>query len=131
MDIDPKGATREQIEQVVQAWRLRRAARLAAEKEAAKIKEGEDVLKSWLIDAFRLQLMEGVIIDGKITGLSVRDTPVIANRDKLEQFIFDTGDLSLLQFQLSVTAVNEHLSNGEEIPGVELMEYYQLYDRKI
>lgn len=124
-------ATREQVEDVIVRWRSQRDARLDAEKVAARFKEDEDSMKSWLLDVFDKQRYEGMVIGGKITGIAYREVPVVADRLELESYILSTGDLTLLQFSISTTAVNEHLDNGETIPGIELREVRQLYDRKV
>ena len=80
MRTDPREAKREEVEAAIVEWRTTREARLAAEKVASKIKENEDMVKSWLLDVFIKQRYEGMVIDGRITGLTTRDVPVVGDR---------------------------------------------------
>lgn len=126
----PNEASRQEVEQAVEAWRLIRAERLAQDKISAKLKEQETAIKGWLIDALRTQQYEGIVVGGRITSLSTKEQPVCSDRATLIDYILTTRQIELLQFRLSTTAIAEHVAAGETIPGVEYLPVYDLSDRK-
>ena len=126
----PDEAEREVVEKAIVMWRERRAERLEAERQARVLKNDEDKLKSFLIEAFKQQKLEGMIIDGRSTGLSTKTQPSVADKEALLAYIKETGQLDLLQFRLATGAVQERWNNEVEVPGVEEIELYDLFDRK-
>lgn len=121
---------RKAIEEAITAWRAKRAERLAADKVANKLKEKESELKSFILEAFKEEKWEGMLIDGRTTGLSTKLVPTVADKEKFMAYVRETGDLDLLQFRLSTGAVDERRSNGVVVPGTEYTEFYDLFDRK-
>jgi hypothetical protein len=126
----PDEAEREVVEKAIVMWRERRAERLEAERQARVLKNDEDKLKSFLIEAFKQQKLEGMIIDGRSTGLSTKTQPSVADKEAFLAYIKETGQLDLLQFRLATGAVQERWNNEVEVPGVEEIELYDLFDRK-
>lgn len=127
---DPSTATRAEAEAMIQGWRKKSAERLAADKAAEKLKAVETAMKSWLIDVFLKQKFEGIVIDGRITGLNPHDVHNITDRGKFIQYIYDKGAIDLLQFRISDAAIFLREDLGETVPGTEKVEVYNLFDRK-
>lgn len=126
----PNEATRQEIEQAVTEWRAVRAERLAAEKVADAIKQQETRLKDFIVASMLAQRYEGIIIGERQTYVRTTEVPFAADRLAFENHILETKDLSLLQFRPAVGAIREHLLAGETIPGIELVETYDLGDKK-
>lgn len=126
----PETATREEITAKVIEWRNKRAERLAADKVAEALKKEESELKQFLISAMLKQKYEGLVVDGRITGASTKEQPVVTDRETLERYILDNRMLSLLQFRLSSATVKEMEAEGVSIPGVGKEPVYDLFDRK-
>lgn len=127
---DPMEATRAEIEGAVAQWRALRAERLAAEKVAAEIKTAETHYKDFIVAAMRDQHYEGIVKDGRMTYVRTGQTPIANNRQEFENYILEQRDLSLLQFRPAVGAIREQMDAGVVIPGIELIETYELGDRK-
>ena len=126
----PDEAEREVVEKAIVMWRELRTERLEAERQARVLKNDEDKLKSFLIEAFKQQKLEGMIIEGRSTGLSTKTQPSVADKEAFLAYIKETGQLDLLQFRLATGAVQERWNNEVEVPGVEEIELYDLFDRK-
>ena len=127
----PDVAPRQQVEQCIKEWREAREQRLAAEKVARKLKEAEDFYRGFLLEAFKMQKLEGMIIDGRSTGLTTKPMATVSNKEELLAYIKATGQLELLQFRLSTAAVDERNENGVSVPGTEYIDIYDLFDRKV
>lgn len=128
---DPAEATREEVENAIMQWRGYRAQRLEAEKVANKLKERETEFKTFVLEAFKQQKFEGMLIGGRMTGLSTKEVATVSDKEALVRYILATGQLDLLQFRLSTGAVDERKENGEEVPGTEYIDVYDLFDRKV
>lgn len=126
----PDEAEREVVEKAIVMWRELRTARLEADRQARVLKNDEDKLKSFLIEAFKQQKLEGMIIDGRSTGLSTKTQPSVADKEAFLAYIKETGQLDLLQFRLAAGAVQERWNSEVEVPGIEEIELYDLFDRK-
>lgn len=129
-EFTPEHAPREHVEELIKFWRARRAERLEAERQARVLKNEEDAAKSFLIECFKQQKLEGMIIDGRSTGLATKTQPSVADKEAFLAYIKETGQLDLLQFRLATGAVQERWNNDMEVPGVEEIELYDLFDRK-
>lgn len=127
----PEEATREPLEELIKWWRAKREERLAAEKMAAQIKKDEDAFKSFILEAFKKQKFEGMIIDGRTTGLTTKSVATVCDKEALVQHIISTKQLDLLQFRLSTGAVDERKEAGVSVPGTEYIDVYDLFDRKV
>jgi hypothetical protein len=99
-----------------------RAARLAKEKELDALKEQEAVAKRIVMDVLKTLNLEGA--KGNVANVSIqrRTQPNVINREAVESYIRETGDLGMLQFRVSVTRCKELWDDGIEIPGVEAVE---------
>lgn len=128
--ITPGEADRKLYESIVVKWRAMRAKRLELERLAKAAQSAETAFKSYAIEVCRAQKLEGVLIDGRITGLSTKSVAAVSNKEELIKFIRETGDLSLLQFRLATGTVDEYTENDREVPGVEYIDVYDLSDRK-
>jgi hypothetical protein len=123
-------ARRDLYEAVITQWRAMRAKRLELEREARKAQASETAFKSYAIEVFRAQKLEGVMIDGRVTGLNTKPVATVSDKELLIAHIKKTSDLSLLQFRLATGTVDEYKENGFSVPGVEYIDVYDLTDRK-
>jgi len=123
-------APRDMYEKVITQWREMRAKRLELERLAKSAQHAETAFKSYAIEVFRAQKLEGVMIGGRITGLNTRPVATVSNKEELIKFIRETGDLALLQFRLATGTVDEYKGDGKEVPGVEYIDVYDLTDKK-
>lgn len=128
--VQPADATRQLAEQTIAEWRDKRAARLAAEKVAAGLKKQEMDMKDWLISVFRDQVFEGMLVDGRITGVSEREVHNVDDKAALMDYIIKENALDLLQFRISDPAIFAREQEGVVVPGVVLVTVYDLFDRK-
>lgn len=124
-------ATRDEVDQRIVQWRKVRERRLEADRQSRVLKTAEDLLNSFVIECFRQQKLEGQIIEGRVTGLGTKQQPTVTDKEALIEHIKTTGELELLQFRLSAGAVDERHANDVEVPGVEYVDVYSLYDRKV
>jgi len=129
-NVSPLDADRYMAENVIQAWRNKKAERLAADKVANTLKEQETAMKSWLIAVFREQQFEGMVIDHRITGLSDREVHVVEDKEKFVQYMLEEGAIDLLQFRLADGAIFEREDVGVTVPGLRKETVYDLFDRK-
>src|SRR5690554_5611324 len=127
---NPAEADRNTVEQAIKDWREARDARLEMDRKAAKLKSVEDGLKSFLLEAFKQQKLEGMLIGGKVTGLTTKRIPIVEDKEKFLSYIRETGELDLLQFRLSPEAVRVRAEEGVEVPGIGEMDTYDLFNRK-
>ena len=127
---DPAEAKRGEVEAAITAWRDKRAERLELDRQAAVKKKEEDQLYGFLVEVFKQQKLEGMLIEGRVTGLGSKKVSIVEDKEALMAHIRATGELELLQFRLSEPAVKEREENGESAPGVGKMEVYSLFDRK-
>lgn len=127
---NPAEADRNTVEQAIKDWREARDARLEMDRKAAKLKSVEDGLKSFLLEAFKQQKLEGMLIGGKVTGLTTKRIPIVEDKEKFLNYIRETGELDLLQFRLSSEAVRVRAEEGVEVPGIGEMDTYDLFNRK-
>lgn len=126
----PNEATRQEIEQAVAEWRAVRAERIAAEKAAEQIKSKELELKDFIVAAMTSQRYEGVVKEGRMTYVRQSQVPMASDRLSFENYILQTQDLSLLQFRPAVGAIRERLEAGVEVPGIVMVDTFDLGDRK-
>jgi hypothetical protein len=103
---------------------------LAAEKIAAEINSAETAYKDFIVAAMRDQHYEGIVKEGRMTYVLISQVPTASDRLLFENYILATEDLSLLQFRPAVGAIREQMDAGVVIPGIELIETYELGDRK-
>lgn len=127
---NPAEADRSTVEQAIKDWRDARAARLDLDRKAAKLKSAEDGLKSFLLEAFKQQEFEGMLIGGRVTGLTTKRIPIVEDKEKFLNYMRETGELDLLQFRLSAEAVRVRAEEGVEVPGIGEMDTFDLFDRK-
>ena len=114
----PENATRDDIEKATLLWRALREERLAQEKIAAKIKEQEDETKQFLISSMLGQRMEGVLIDGRQTGVKTTEISIVIDKHVFSEYVLDSRSLELLQFRISESAIKELEEEGEVVPGI-------------
>lgn len=129
-DMLPIEADRILTEETIKLWRAKRVERLAKEKEAEILEKQEKEMKSWLIAVFQEQKFEGMVIDQRITGLSKREVHIVEDREAFIQYIYDNEAIDLLQFRISEGAINEREENNITVPGVDVAEIPDLFDRK-
>lgn len=127
---DPQDATRTEVEQTIVQWRETRAQRLEAQRIVDAMQKEESALKSWLIAVFQAQAFEGMVINQRITGLSTREVHTTVDKTALVDYIYENEAIDLLQFRLSETAIVAREAEGVEVPGLEIVEAFDLFDRK-
>lgn len=123
-------APRDLYERTIVKWRAMRAKRLELKRLMEAAQEAETAFKSYAIEVFRAQKLEGVLIDGRITGLNTKPVATVSDKEALVRFIKETNDLSLLQFRLSTSTVDEYKEQGLKVPGTEYIDVYDLSDKK-
>jgi hypothetical protein len=128
--LDPVSAPRDLYEVTVSKWREMRAKRLELNRLMEAAQKQETLLKSYAIEVFRAQKLEGVMIDGRITSLNTKNVATVSDKEALVNFIRETGDISLLQFRLATGTVDEYVENDLKVPGVEFIDVYDLSDKK-
>lgn len=121
---------RDLYEKVIVQWRAMRAKRLELERQAKSAQEAETAFKSYAIEVCRAQKLEGVLIDGRITGLNTRSVATVSDKEELIKFIRSTGDIALLQFRLATGTVDEYKESGKAVPGTSYVDVYDLSDKK-
>lgn len=124
-------ATRDDVEKAIIRWRETNADRLEVERSAKAIKKTEDTLKSFLLEVFKVQKLEGMIIDGRSTGLSTKKGLVVSDKEAFLAYIKQEQALDLLQFRMAEGAVKERMAEGIQVPGTEEAEFYDIFDRKV
>jgi hypothetical protein len=127
---DPAAAPRDLYEVTVSKWRAMRTKRLELNRLMEAAQKQETLLKSYAIEVFRAQKLEGVMIDGRITSLNTKSVATVSDKEALLNFIKETGDTALLQFRLATGTVDEYYSNDKKVPGVEYIDVYDLSDKK-
>jgi len=128
--ISPDQANRKDVEKRIVEWRTRRAERLEAQRVVDAMQKEESALKSWLIAVFQAQAYEGMVIDSRITGLSTREVHSVTDKEAFVDYIYENQAIDLLQFRLSETAIVAREDAGFEVPGTEIVEAFDLFDRK-
>lgn len=123
-------ARRDLVESVITAWRAQRAQRLEENRIMEASKKIELQLSSWLLEVFKQQKLEGMLIGGRVTGLAEKEVAVVADKKEFMDYILKEGALELLQFRISTSAVDERRDNGVEVPGVRYDKVHDLFDRK-
>lgn len=126
----PNEAPRDQIEAAAVRWRALREKRLQYQKAVDELETEEKKFKQWVISALTTQSIDGVVVEGRITQATKKDVPTVTDREALSKHILETGDLSLLQFRLATTAVQERIDAGMKPPGVGTIPVFDLSDRK-
>lgn len=127
--LDLQEVPRKLLEEAVMGWRESRAKRLELERQAREVQSTETLLKSWVVEVFRAQEHEGCVIGGRITGLITNTVPAVADKEAFLNYIRETGELDLLQFQVMKSAVEARKEDGVEVPGIEFIDVYNLSDK--
>lgn len=121
---------RDLYEKAIVAWRQMRTERLELERQARKTQDMETALKSWTLEVFKQQNLEGCLIDGRITKLTTNNVPTVSDKEALVKYILETGEIDLLQFRLAGGAVKERKDNDISVPGTEFIDVYDLSDKQ-
>ena len=123
--------TEEELRATITAWREAREARLELDKQAREAKKIEDSHKALLIEAYRAKSLEGQVIGGRVTGLTTRTVPTVADKEAFMAYIRQTGELDLLEFRPHAGAIKARWDEEVDVPGCQEVEVYDLFDRKI
>lgn len=129
-ELNPAEAPRDVVEKAIVEWRAAREERLAADKIATKLKSKESALMGFVLEAFKEQEFEGMLIGGRVTGLSKQPQAVVTDRHAYLEYMLQTGATELLQFRPSTAAIDERTEAGIEVPGTEYIDTFSLFDRK-
>jgi len=111
---------------VVDAYIAMRAQRLQADRQAADLKEREEVLKDHLITSFRSQGMSALGGGAGVVKMGQTDEPEALNWDELYAYIKANDAWELLHKRVGSTAVKERWKDGVEVPGVGHKTVYKL-----
>jgi len=103
-----------------------RAQRLAKEKEAAEIKETEELLKTAIISKAREQELTAVGSKLGIVKVKCSKEPKADDWALVYEHIQKTGQFELLHKRLAILAIKEHVDAGETIPGIAFSDVYSL-----
>jgi len=108
-----------------------RELRLAADKEAARLKAEESSLFAKLIAEMQEQSL--TTIGGQLASLTlqIHDEPVVTNWEEFYSHIIQQNDMSLMQRRLSTAAIKERWLNGVQVPGVGTYPVYKLSKSKL
>lgn len=126
----PEKATPEDIKLAILEWRGFKDQRLEANRKVRDLEKVENAIFGWLVEAFQRTAMDGLVVGGKVTGLTKGTVLTVTDKEALANHIKETKDIYLLEFRLSQSSVREHMEAGEVIPGVEEVETFGLYNRK-
>lgn len=125
-DLDPLGADA-LAKMADEYWRALQE-RLAADKEAAKLKGYESRLQATLLQQMRMQGMTS--IGGKLVRLSLNNepdyVPVVEDWEKFYAHILSSKDFSLLEKRVGKAAVKERWDSDVQVPGVGKLPVYKL-----
>jgi|2_EtaG_2_1085320.scaffolds.fasta_scaffold01001_11 Na+-translocating ferredoxin:NAD+ oxidoreductase RnfC subunit len=126
-----KKMTLAEIALLADAYKALRDKRLELKRQVEALEDEEKLTKNQLIDILQQQGVNGV--EGKLCRVSLKTSinPLVVDWDKLDAYILETQDLSLLQRRLGVGAVREHWDAGDQLPGVVENEETALSVRKI
>ena len=113
-----------------QYWHAREA-RLAADKEAQRLKDRESSLFAQLIAEMREENL--TVIGGQTASLtlSVHDEPVVTDWEEFYAHVLKENDMSLMQRRLSTSAIKERWLAGVQVPGVGTFPVFKLGKSKL
>jgi hypothetical protein len=103
-----------------------RAQRLAFEKQAADVKETEEVLKNAIIAKFKEGDLKALGSKNGLVKMTTLIEPQAQDWLQTWEYIRETNQFDLLHKRLTNTAVKERWEAGIEIPGVGRQEVYKL-----
>lgn len=127
----PATVTRAELDEIVVQWREARAARLDLQKQVNTIEELEKQLKQFIIDSVHAQKFEGLVMEGRVTTVTEKETKIVTDKEALLGYIFEHKAIDLLQFRLAPKAVALREADGIEVPGVGTMTSFDLSDKKL
>lgn len=105
--------------------------RLAKDKEAAEVKDRENIYKAELI-ARMLEAKTGAMASEKhLAKLHTKETPTPKDWGLIHQYIVQHDAWELVQKRLTVSAVEERWQSGEVIPGIEKFPVYSVSISKL
>lgn len=100
------------------------------EKQAEALKKQERELEDEVLRSFRAGDLESVQTAHYAAGRQVAVKPSVHDWDAFYDYIWRSGDPSLLQKRPGEGAIKERWDQGEEVPGVEPFHKVSLYLRK-
>jgi len=111
---------------LVNAYISTRAQRLALDKQAAEVKEYEELMKDTVIAKMREAGMLACGADNGLVRMSKLTEPVATDWLQVWAHIQETGHFDLLHKRLANVAIKARWEEGENIPGVGQQEVYKL-----
>jgi hypothetical protein len=111
---------------VIDAYISTRAQRLRLDKEAASMKEMEDLYYKHIIHELRGQGLTAAGGAAGIVKLKELDEPEVEDWTLVRQYIKDHEAWELLHQRLGTTAVKERWEAGEQVPGVGHKQVFKL-----
>jgi hypothetical protein len=103
-----------------------RSQRLAIEKDAAEIKEHEELLKKAIISKYQEQGLKSLGAANGIVKMSSSMEPIASDWLEIHAYIQSTGTFELLHRRLANLAVKERWEAGMELPGISKQEIFKL-----
>lgn len=111
---------------VVDAYIAMRAQRLQVERQAALLKEQEDVLNEHIINSFRAQGVSALGGAAGMVKLKKTTEPDVTSWEELYGYIKENDAWELLHKRVGSTAVKERWEANVEVPGVGRKDVYKL-----
>jgi len=111
---------------LVNSYIALRAQRLNLDKEAALVKEQEELLKDTIISKMRESDVNAIGADNGLVKMSKLVEPVATDWPQVWAHIQETGHFDLLHKRLANLAIKARWEEGENIPGVGQQEIYKL-----
>lgn len=111
---------------LVNSYIALRAQRLVKDKEAAEIKEQEEILKDAIISKMREGDINAIGADNGLVKMSKLVEPVATDWPAVWAHIQETGHFDLLHKRLANLAIKARWEDGESIPGVGQQDVYKL-----
>jgi len=115
-----------QLPDLVNQYISVRAQRLNLDKEAAAVKEFEEILKDAIISKYKEQGLSAMGAANGIVKMSTLIEPVATEWTLIWDHIKETGEFDLLHRRLTSLAVKARWEVGIELPGVGKQEVYKL-----
>lgn len=103
-----------------------RTQRLAIDKQAAELKEFEEILKDAIIAKFKEQDINALGANNGIVKMTKLIEPVAQDWQEIWDYIRETGSFELLHRRLANLAVKERWEAGVQLPGVGQQEVFKL-----
>jgi hypothetical protein len=107
-----------ELGKIVDEYHYARASRLAADKDAAKLKTVEDALKLTIITECKANKLSAVGGDIALVKYTVKDRPIATDWPDVHKYMVEHDAMDLMQKRLHEGACKLRWDDKVEIPGV-------------